>query len=221
MVEKLTTTEVNPATTPRACMICLHGLGASADDLISLALKLQLPQRLAVRFVFPQAPVQPVTMNFGHSMPAWYDLFGLALDSRQDEAGIRRAEMLLAQVIQSEITAGISSNKIVLAGFSQGGALALHTALHYSQRLAGVFALSSYLPLANLLANEMSNANQQLPIFLGHGSADKVLPQAASEISKAQLEKLGYSVTLKIYPMAHQVCQQEIADISAWLQQLL
>ncbi len=221
MTEKLETIAFNTAPTPQACVIWLHGLGASADNFVPMVSQLQLPQRLAVRFVFPQAPVQPVTINLKHSMPAWYDVFGLALTSKQDEAGIRRAEAQLRQLIQSEIAAGISSDKIILAGFSQGGALVLHTALRYSQRLAGVIALSAYLPLADLLADEINNANRYLPVLLAHGNADSVLPQAASEMSRAYLEKLGCSVTFKTYNMAHQVCDEEIIDIAIWMQQVL
>ena len=220
-MKKLKVIEINPTVNAQACVIWLHGLGASADDFSPMVSQLQLPLSLAVRFVFPQAPVQPVTMNFGHSMPAWYDIFGLALTSKEDETGIRRAATQLAQLIQSETTGAISSKKIILAGFSQGGALALYTALRYSQRLAGVIALSAYLPLADLLAAEINNANRETPVFLGHGNKDEVLPQIATEISKAHLERLGCCVTSKIYNMAHQVCDEEIADIAAWIRQLL
>ena len=221
MVKKLTYLEINPATEPQACVIWLHGLGASAEDFLPLVPQLHLPDSLSLRFVFPQAPLQPVTLNGGYSMPAWYDILGLAFNSTQDELGIRQMQTQLDVLVNREIDNGIASNKIVLAGFSQGGALALHSALRFSQRLAGVMALSSYLPLADFVVAEQGAVNKELSIFLAHGINDTVLPLAASQMGHTFLTELGYSVVFKTYPMAHEVCAAEIVDISKWLQHVL
>jgi len=221
MVEKLTYLEVNPAVLPRACIIWLHGLGANADDFMPLVPQLQLPDDLGIRFVFPQAPDRAVTLNMGYEMPAWYDITELTLGSEQDEVGIRRAQQQLDRLIDNEIKHGIASNNIVLAGFSQGGALALHTALRFPRPLAGVIALSSYLPLADFVAAEQNKVNQDLPIFMAHGFDDMILPLAAAEISSEYLTRLNYSVVFKTYAMAHEVCFAEITDISTWIQRVL
>ena len=221
MDEKLTYLEIDPSSTPVYCVIWLHGLGAMADDFVSIVPQLNLPTDLAVRFVFPQAPMQPVTLNMGYVMPAWYDILGLALDSQQDDPGIRQAQMQLDELINAEIASGIASEHIVLAGFSQGGALALQTALRFPQKLAGVMALSSYLPLADCVAAEKNSENANLPILITHGISDKVLSIVAAEMSSEHLTELGHPVTFKTYPMAHEVCFEEIHDIATWLQQIL
>jgi phospholipase/carboxylesterase len=213
--------EIEPKTTAKASVIWLHGLGARADDFISIIPRLKIPEKMAIRFVFPQAPVQPVTLNQGYEMPAWYDLYGLSLDSKQDERGIRKAESSIANLIAREIERGITADKIVLIGFSQGGAMVLHTALRFPQKLAGVMALSSYLPLADFLTEEKSNANQQMPIFIAHGKSDRVLPIVAGELTREYLVAQEYRVDYHVYDMAHEVCLQEITDISNWLQQVL
>ena len=213
--------EINPNNTAQATVIWLHGLGAGADDFLSIVPQLQLPEALAVRFVFPQAPSLPVTINNGYEMPAWYDIYGFDRNSKQDEQGIRRSEEQLVQLINTEINNGISSDKIVLAGFSQGGAIALHTALRYTQKLAGVMVLSSYLPIADFIAAEKSVGNAALPIFIAHGSDDTVLPIVAAELTREYLQAHDYPIDWHIYPMAHQVCYEEIQDISAWLQKVL
>ena len=213
--------EINPKNTTKATVIWLHGLGAGADDFLSIVPQLKLPESLAVRFVFPQAPILPVTINNGYEMPAWYDVYGFDRTSKQDEQGIRRSEEQLAQLINTEINNGISSDKIVLAGFSQGGAIALHTALRYTQKLAGVMVLSSYLPIADLMAEEKSIENTNLAIFIAHGSNDTVLPLAMAQLTREYLQAHDYPIDWHIYPMAHQVCLEEIRDISAWLQKVL
>lgn len=213
--------EINPNNTAKASVIWLHGLGASADDFMSIVPQLKLPEELTVRFIFPQAPILPVTVNNGYEMPAWYDVYGFDRTSKQDELGIRRSESQLAQLIEAELTRGVASKNIVLAGFSQGGAIALHTALRYQQPLAGVMVLSSYLPIAEFIAEEKSDANAQLPIFIAHGDDDHILPLVAAELTREYLQAHNYSIDWHIYPMAHTVCYEEIRDISAWLQKVL
>lgn len=220
---KLDYLEINPKDTANTVVIWLHGLGANADDFMSIVPQLKLPASLAVRFVFPQAPTLPVTINNGYEMPAWYDIYHLDRhrDSEQDEVGIRRSELQLAQLLQAEINKGIPSERIILAGFSQGGAIALHTALRCKQKLAGVMVLSSYLPLASFIAEEKSVENAHLPIFIAHGSNDNVLSIEFAESTREYLEAHQYPIDWHIYPMAHQICPEEIRDISAWLQKVL
>jgi len=213
--------EINPNSAAKASVIWLHGLGASADDFMSIVPQLKLPEELAVRFIFPQAPTLPVTINNGYEMPAWYDVYGFDRTSKQDELGIRRSESQLAQLIAAEINRGIPSQHIVLAGFSQGGAIALHTALRYQQPLAGVMVLSSYLPIAEFIAEEKSEANAKLPIFIAHGDKDPILPLIAAELTREYLAAHHYPIEWNIYSMTHQVCYEEIKDIRAWLQKIL
>lgn len=218
---KLDYLEINPNVTAKASVIWLHGLGASADDFMSIVPQLKLPESLGIRFVFPQAPVMPITINNGYEMPAWYDVYGFDRLSKQDESGIRRSELQLAKLINNEINNGIPSDRIILAGFSQGGAIALHTALRFAQKLAGVLVLSSYLPIAEFIADERHKANAQLPIFIAHGSDDNVLPLVAAELTREYLQAHDYPIDWHIYPMAHTLCYDEIRDISAWLQKVL
>ncbi|MDX1824835.1 MAG: dienelactone hydrolase family protein, partial [Thiohalomonadales bacterium] len=174
-----------------------------------------------IRFVFPHAPSRPITINNGMVMPAWYDIASPQLDQIEDEAGIRRSQQYLEQLIQRETERGIKSEKIILAGFSQGGAIALYTGLRYSQPLAGIIALSTYLPLAQTTSREASEANRQIPILLAHGSHDPIIPLRLAEGSRHYLEQLGYKPEWKIYFMEHSVCPDEIRDISRWLIQLI
>ena len=213
--------EIEPKSTAMASVIWLHGLGATADDFVPIIRRLKIPESVGVRFVFPQAPTLPVTLNQGYIMPAWYDIYSLELHSKQDEQGIRKAEVNIAQLISREVERGIATDKIILMGFSQGGAMALHTALRFPQRLAGVMALSSYLPIAEFLVNEKNSANQELPVFIAHGTRDKVLPIIASELTREYLTAQNYPVDYHVYEMAHEVCMEEIVDISAWLQRVL
>lgn len=213
--------EPKSASKPEACVIWLHGLGATADDFISLIPQLNLPENHAIRFVFPQAPTQPVTINNGEAMPSWFDILGLGLKSEQDESGIRDAEALLTSLIDAQIDDGIASDKIVLIGYSQGGALALHTGLRFQQKLAGIVALSSYLPIADFLEDENSAINYGLPVFVAHGKKDAVLPIEAAEITCRYLRDLDYVVEERVYPMGHEVCLAEINDLSVWLMNVL
>jgi len=206
-----------PVPATAASVIWLHGLGADGHDFVPIVPELRLPPTVAVRFVFPHAPVRPVTLNGGLPMRAWYDIRELSTSGRQDEAGTRASAERVARLIQREIDRGVAPAHIVVAGFSQGGAVALHTALRHPVRLGGIMALSTYLPLHERLADEASAANRDLPILMCHGQYDPMLPLAIGEASRDALLRLGYPVQWKPYPMQHEVCRAEIADISAWL----
>jgi phospholipase/carboxylesterase len=205
---------------PDASVIWMHGLGADGHDFEPIVPALNLPSRLAVRFVFPHAPIRPVTINNGMPMRAWYDIFSLS-GGGEDEAGLRATQQHIETLISRERARGIAADRIVLAGFSQGGAVALMTALRHPERLAGVTALSTYLPLARKLATERQLANADLPIFMAHGSADEIINIDRAASSRDVLLALGYSVEWHHYAMGHAVCPQEIADISAWLNRVL
>lgn len=211
--------EFNPIQSPSASIICLHGLGASGHDSANMARAVALST--GFRFVFPHAPVIPISLNGGVKMPAWYDIHGLTFGSPEDEAGIRAAAQSLFELMQKEMARGIPANRIVLAGFSQGGAMALYTALRYPHALAGVLALSTYLPLHHFLEKEASDANKTTPIFMAHGDEDNVVAPALGEFSYECLKKLAYPVQFNRYPIGHSVCPQEIMDITQWLQQRL
>jgi phospholipase/carboxylesterase len=208
---------LEPESKPVASVIWLHGLGADGHDFVPIVPELELPGTLAVRFVFPHAPVRPVTINNGMRMRAWYDILALSGAARQDEGGIRDSAATLDSFIAREREGGIPARSVVVAGFSQGGAIALHGSLRYPERLAGVMALSTYLPLPERLADEASEANRDLPILMCHGTADPVLPLQMGEVSRDRLIAAGYPVEWKAYPMQHQVSLAEIADISGWL----
>lgn len=214
------TLEIETGPQPGAAVLWLHGLGADGHDFEPIVPELDLPDAPQVRFVFPHAPVRPVTLNQGMRMRAWYDIFRLG-GGPEDEAGIRASEGLLKGLMEKEKARGIPASKIVLAGFSQGGAIALQTALRYPERLAGVLALSTYLPLAGHVDKERSEENKDTAIFMAHGSYDDVIPMHRADDSRRLLEKLGYKVEWRSYPMAHSVCPQEIADISTFLRQVL
>ena len=210
-------TETGP--NPSASVIWLHGLGADGNDFAPIVPELKLPQR-AIRFVFPNAPRIAVTINGGMVMPAWYDISDSAI-RREDEPGVRASQAAIEALIAREVARGSPLGNIVLAGFSQGGAIALQAALRHPERLAGVMALSTYVPLADTLALEASPANRDLPIFMAHGSMDAVITLARAEQSRALLEGLGYRVEWRSYAMAHAVCAEEISDIGRWLTKVL
>ena len=207
--------EITTGPKPRLAVLWLHGLGADGHDFEPIVPELGLS--VPVRFVFPHAPVRPVTINGGMAMRAWYDIVGFDRRAREDTAGIRASAAAVTELVDREIERGLSSDRIVLAGFSQGGAIALHTALREPRPLAGVLALSTYLPLAATLASERSAANARLPLFMAHGTDDGVLPLQLAETSRGALEALGYAVEWHEYPMAHSVCLEEIGAIGAWL----
>ena len=214
--------ETGPKTTPpTAAVIWLHGLGADGNDFAGLVPQLDLSGCPPIRFVFPHAPSMPVTVNGGYVMPAWYDIKGAELVSRQDAEGIARSALAINALIEHEISRGTAPENIVLAGFSQGCAVALHTGLRFGQRLAGLMALSGYLPLAERLAAERGLANATTPIFMAHGSQDTVVLPAWGESSRDHLSQLGYPVQWHSYPMAHSLHPREVTDISAFLTRVL
>ena len=212
--------ELATGPSPSASVIWLHGLGADGHDFEPIVPELRLPPSLQVRFVFPHAPVRPVTLNNGMRMRAWYDILQLG-GGAEDERGIRESESKIRALIQDEIDRGINASRIVLAGFSQGGAIALQTSLRYSSPLAGVLALSTYLPLAGTLRAEMGEANRSVPIFMAHGEYDDIIPLARAEQSARALKDAGYTVDWHTYPMPHSVCPEEIAHIAAFLRKVL
>ena len=205
--------EIETGPDPAVAVIWLHGLGADGHDFEPIVPELELEQ--PVRFVFPHAPVRPVTINQGMRMRAWYDIFQFG-GGPEDEAGIRASQKMVEALIAKE-----SGRKIVLAGFSQGGAIVLQTALRHPGRLAGVLALSTYLPLAGTLAQERSEAGKELPIFMAHGQFDDIIPIRRAEASRDALTALGYKVDWHTYPMPHSVCAPEIADIGEFLGRVL
>ncbi len=210
--------ECAPPGTPSASVIWLHGLGADGHDFEPIVDELGLPRGHGVRFVFPHAPERPVTINAGMTMRAWYDLLGLDASAGEDAAGIRDAEAQVAALIGRERDAGIASRRIVLAGFSQGGAMVLHAGLRHTEPLAGVIALSAYLPLADRLEAELAEANRETPIFQGHGDRDEVLPLALGSASHQRIASVRPAPEWHTYTgMGHGVCAQEIADVRAWL----
>ena len=213
--------EIESAPQPTAAVIWLHGLGADGNDLACLVPELNLAGCPPIRFIFPHAPSIPVSVNGGYVMPAWYDLLGLDLVSKQDAAGIQKSEAAIQALIANEVARGIPTDRIVLAGFSQGCAMALHTALRLPQKIAGVMALSGYLPLADRFAAERNTANASTPIFMAHGTQDPVVVLARGEDSRDALVALGHPVQWHTYPMPHSVHPQEIADISDFLRQVL
>jgi phospholipase/carboxylesterase len=203
----------NRGGTPELCVIWLHGLGADGHDFEPIVPELGL--ELPVRFVFPHAPIRAVTINNGMRMRAWYDILGLR--AAEDDAGIRASAAAVTRLVERELERGVAANRIVLAGFSQGGAIALQLALRSPRRLAGVLALSTYLPLAGSLPLEKSAASAGLGIFMAHGTSDTVIPLALAEESRRRLEQEGYAVDWRVYPMAHSLCLPEVEAIGGWL----
>jgi phospholipase/carboxylesterase len=207
--------ETGPA--PRTTIIVLHGLGADGHDFVPICGELDLAAVGPVRYVFPHAPQRPVTINNGYVMRAWYDILVTDLVRREDEVGLRQSQQLIAALIDQERERGITANRIVLMGFSQGCAMTLMTALRYPERLAGAVGLSGYLPLAAVAAAERHAANADLPIFLAHGRQDPIVPHARGAASRDALRALGHEVEWHDYAMPHSVCAEEIADLNAWL----
>jgi phospholipase/carboxylesterase len=209
--------EVEPATPANAAVVLMHGLGADGHDFEPVVPEMRLAPPHAVRWVFPHAPVRRVTINGGYPMRAWYDIVGLDRQAREDEDGLASSAAAVRVLVERERERGIPAERIVLAGFSQGGALALHTALRHRERLGGVIALSTYLPLPARLADEAHPANAAAPIFMAHGLHDMIVPPALGEGSRDMLLSRGYDVEWHTYPVAHSVCAEEIADVRAWL----
>ena len=221
MTTLLPRVELESAPNPTSAVIWLHGLGADGNDFAGLVPELDLSACPPIRFVFPHAPSMPVTVNGGYVMPAWYDILGPNLVSQQDAAGIQASERAIVALIAHEVARGIPAERIVLAGFSQGCAMALHTGLRLPQRLAGIMALSGYLPLADRLVAERHVANARTPVFMAHGTQDPVVVLACGEASRDALATLGQPVQWHSYPMPHSLHPREIADISAFLAQVL
>ena len=220
MTTQLETIELETVSNPTAAVIWMHGLGADGNDFVPIVNELDLAGAPGIRFVFPHAPTRPVTINNGYVMRAWYDISFGDLEGRTrraDEKGVRESQAQIGELITREQSRGIAAAKIVLAGFSQGGAIALHTGLRHPEKLAGVMALSTYLPLADSFAAEASAENKMTPVFMAHGTHDPVVPYAMGENSRRILEQAGYTLEWHEYPMQHSVCLEEVADIGQWL----
>jgi len=209
--------EIETAPNPRHTVIWLHGLGADGHDFEPIVPELVDRGWPGLRFVFPHAPMRPISINGGMRMRAWYDISGMEIAQRQDEKGLRESMGLLDELIEHEVARGIASENILLAGFSQGGAIVLAGGIRYPRPLAGIIALSTYLPIAEKTDAEKSAANRATPIFLAHGMLDPTIPHALGEMSRSYLEQRGYNVDWHPYPMAHQVCAEEIADLRRWI----
>lgn len=213
--------EIETSPNPKAAVIWLHGLGADGNDFVPIIPELDLTSCPGIRFVFPSAPSRPVTVNGGYVMPAWYDIIGRNLMDREDAAGIHQSAAAIIEVIEKEVQRGITYDKIVLAGFSQGCAMALHIGLRFPHKLAGIIALSGYLPLAISVNIEKHSANLNTPIFMAHGTYDPVVTLDRAQTSFTTLEKMGYQIDWNEYPMEHSVNHEELRDISRFLQQVL
>jgi phospholipase/carboxylesterase len=213
----LSAVEIEPPGEARSAVIWLHGLGADGHDFEPVVPLLDLDPALGVRFVFPHAPAIPVTLNFGMVMPAWYDIADLGGPKDHDEAGIRASAARVLDLVARERARGIRPERLVLAGFSQGGAIALHTALRHPEPLAGILALSTYLVLEPSLEEERHAANTDVPIFQAHGVHDPMVPLPRGEAARDRLRELGYGVAWETYPMGHEVCVEEIQAIGRWL----
>ena len=213
--------EIETAPSPGAAVIWLHGLGADGHDFVDIVPVLRLPESLTTRFVFPHAPMRPVTINRGMVMRAWYDVRNDAGARREDEPGVRESQRRIEALIAREKGRGVPAGRIVLAGFSQGGAMALQTGLRHPERLAGIMALSCFLPLPDTVAAEASPANRDVPIFMAHGTHDPLIPLARAREAHQLLTRLGYPVEWHEYPIPHSVSDAEIRDVAAWLSRIL
>jgi phospholipase/carboxylesterase len=220
MSEALQVIEIETKPKPSHSVIWLHGLGADGNDFVPIVQELSLPP-LGIRFVFPHAPMRPVTINGGFVMRAWYDIAQQDLVMKEDEQGLRQSQKMIEELIAKEEMRGVPMSRIVIAGFSQGGVISLQTGLRQPKRLAGMMSLSAYLPLTSTIEKERNAANNAAPIFLGHGIADNIVPLPLGIASRDRLLKLGYGVDWHQYPMPHSVCPQELEDISAWLTRVL
>jgi phospholipase/carboxylesterase len=204
-----------------ACVIWMHGLGADGKDFLGIVDELGLPINHAVRFIFPSAPFINITINNGMLMRGWYDIFDLTMVQKEDASGMKRSQEIVNDIIQHELDQGIASQRIILAGFSQGGAMSLYTGLRYQSTLAGIICLSAYLPLVNELAIERSQLNQKTPIFMAHGIFDPVVPYNMGHMAYEYLNKHDYNVAWHSYPMAHTLCIEEIVAIGNFINRCL
>jgi phospholipase/carboxylesterase len=218
MAELIQHLELNTGIDPKGTIVWMHGLGADCWDFVPIVKELGVPDDLPLRFIFPQAPSRPITINGGHVMPGWYDIAMAELERKADETGIRDSQAAIDALIERELTRGITSDKIILAGFSQGGAVALQCGLRSKHQLGGIMALSTYLTLADSLGAEKSITNSNIAILMAHGVQDPVVPLSLARTSKATLSSHGYKVEWHEYPMQHAVCGEEIETIAAWLE---
>jgi phospholipase/carboxylesterase len=216
-MELLAHIELATGPEPSGTVIWMHGLGADGWDFVPIVRELGLPEDLALRFIFPHAPVRPVTINNGYAMRAWYDIAMADIGRLPDEAGIRQSQAQVEAFLAREKSRGIPARRIVLAGFSQGGAIALHTGLRHREPLAGILALSTYLPLGETLERESSDANDRIPIFMAHGTQDPIVPLALAESSRRMLAARGLAPEWHTYPMPHSVCAEEVGAVAEWL----
>ncbi|HEV2321538.1 MAG TPA: alpha/beta hydrolase-fold protein [Gammaproteobacteria bacterium] len=221
MSQALQTVEVETGPTPQASVIWLHGLGADGHDFEPIVPELRLPPALPLRFVFPHAPVRPVTLNGGYPMRAWFDIVKIGLNQRRDLAGMEASRQAVEALMARERERGIPAARTVLAGFSQGGAVALYAGLQHAERLAGIMALSTYLPVGEGFEVHINPANAHLPVFYGHGTQDPVVPLQLGEYTRNWLTQQGCMLNWHTYPMPHSVCAEEIVHISAWLTSVL
>lgn len=221
MTTHLETIQIETGPNPAVSIIWMHGLGADGHDFVPIVRELDLAGCPPIRFVFPHAPMMPVTINNGYVMRAWYDILGVDLVRREDEAGLRKSQAMIERLIEQEKARGIPADRVVLAGFSQGCAMTLQTGLRYPERLAGLLCLSGYLPLHTTVPTERHAANNDTPIFMAHGRGDPVVPILRAEQSRDVLKSLGYPVEWHEYMMPHSVCAEEIDDIGAWLKRIL
>ncbi len=213
--------ELQTGAAVTASIIWLHGLGADGHDFVPIVPELGLTSAPAVRFIFPHAPYRPVTLNGGYTTRAWFDIVAINRTAQQDADGIRASEKILHKLIEHELDRGIAAKRIVLAGFSQGGAIVLHTGLRFPQQLGGILALSTYLPLYDTVAAERHPANAEIPVFLAHGTEDAVVPFSLGQDAYKLMQTLGIPVSWHSYPMGHSVSPREIADIGQWLREIL
>ncbi|MDV6341384.1 dienelactone hydrolase family protein [Nitrosomonas sp. Is24] len=220
-IDLLPAVEIETGGSPAYAIVWLHGLGADGNDFVPIIDELTLPSGASIRFIFPHAPERPVTINNGYVMRAWYDIYRADFNDPEDQSGIRDSQQALDALIEREMQRGIPSGHIFLAGFSQGGAMALQTGLRQNNPLAGIIALSCYLPLAETLAVEACDANATTPVFMAHGIYDPVIPLSHAAASRDKLLATGYPLEWHEYPMAHSVCEAEIADISRWLRHII
>jgi len=209
--------EIDPSGQTKRSIIWLHGLGADGSDFVPIVPELMLPETLGVRFVFPHAPVMPITINQGFKMRGWFDIYGFSIDSKVDETGIQQSAQWVGELIQHEEDRGIPSNQILLAGFSQGAVMATIAGLTYSKPLAGIIALSGCLPLADEIIKQGNTVNKTIPIFIAHGTEDATVPYALGKAAYSVLHQAHYPVTWHSYPMAHSICAEELQDMHQWL----
>jgi len=221
VIDLLPAVEIETGGSPAHTIVWLHGLGADGNDFVPIINELMLPPGASIRFVFPHAPERAVTINNGYVMRAWYDIYRTDFNDPEDQCGIRDSQEALDALVEREMQRGIPSGHIFLAGFSQGGAMALQTGLRQNNPLGGIIALSCYLPLAETLAVEARVANATTPVFMAHGIYDPVIPLSHATASRDKLLAADYPLEWHEYPMAHSVCEAEIADISRWLRHII